>query len=187
MIRFTERDLKIKEFLKDVVVADTETIHKIFFPNASLRTCQARLKLLVDYKFIKCYRADILSQNVYYLNKKPSSYKHKIVFSQLLGKLTDQGIEILKYVTPLKVGNVIADGFIAVKVNGEPKIYFVEVELTKYFDLNKYLDLWYSRKYKEKFPIMPSILVITDKSVKTDNKLNIKVCKLDLSDLKLWV
>jgi len=118
MIRFTERDLKIKEFLKNVVVADTETIHKIFFPNASLRTCQARLKLLVDYKFIKAYRSDILSQNIYYLNKKPSSYKHKIVFSQLLGKLTDQGIEILKYVTPLKVGDVIADGFIAVKVNG---------------------------------------------------------------------
>ena len=185
MIRFTERDFKIKEFLKDVVVADTETIHKIFFQNASLRTCQARLKLLVDYKFIKAYRSDILSQNIYYLNKKPSSYKHKIVFSQLLGILTDQGIEILKYVTPLKVGNVIADGFIAARIDGEVKIYFVEVELTKYFDLKKYQDLYYSRKYKEKFPVMPSILVITNKSVKTDNKLNIKVCKLDLSDLKL--
>lgn len=184
-IKLTERDLKIKEFLKNVIVADTETIHRIFFPNASLRTCQARLKLLVDNGFIKVFREDILSQNIFYINKKPSSYKHKIVFSRLLGELHNQGIEILKYVTPLKVGNVIADGFIAVNVNGENRLYFIEVELTKYFDTKKYIDLYYSRAYKEKFPIMPNILVISDKKVKTDTKLNITVCKLDLSDLKL--
>lgn len=185
MIKFTDRDIEIKEFLKKVVVADTETIHQIFFPNASLRTCQARLKLLVDYKFIKAFREDILSQNIFYINKKPSSYKHKIVFSKLLGELHKQGIEILKYVTPLKVGNIIADGFIAAKINEEPRIYLVEVELTKYFDTKKYIDLYYSRSYKEKFPVMPKILVITDKKVKMDNKLDITVCKLDLSNLKL--
>ena len=185
MIKFTDRDIEIKEFLKKVVVADTETIHQIFFPNASLRTCQARLKLLVDYKFIKAFREDILSQNIFYINKKPSSYKHKIVFSKLLGELHKQGIEILKYVTPLKVGNIIADGFIAINVNEEPRIYLVEVELTKYFDTKKYIDLYYSRAYKEKFPVMPKILVITDKKVKVENKLDITVCKLDLSNLKL--
>lgn len=184
MIRLTERDLKIKEFLKDVVVADTETIHNIFFSNASLRTCQARLKLLVDNKVIRAFREDIFSQNIYYL-KKPSSYKHKIVFSKLLGKLHKENIEVLKYVTPLKVGNIIADGFIAVNVDGENKIYFVEVELTKYFNTKKYIDLYYSRKYKEKFPVMPDILVISDKKVNKDTKLNINTCKLDLSDLKL--
>lgn len=184
MIKLTERDIMIKEFLKDVVVANTDTLHKIFFKEASLRTCQSRLKMLVDYRYIKVFRENILSQNVYYLNKKPSSYKHKIIFSQLLGKLHEINVDVIKYVTPLKVGNLIADGFIAINVNGENKIYFVEVELTKYFDLDKYLDLYYSRKYKEKFPVMPSILVITDKKVKMDNKLDIKICKLDLSNLK---
>lgn len=184
MIRLTERDLKIKEFLKDVVVADTETIHNIFFSNASLRTCQARLKLLVDNKVIRAFREDIFSQNIYYL-KKPSSYKHKIVFSKLLGKLHKENIEVLKYVTPLKISNIIADGFIAIKVNGETRLYFVEVELTKYFVTKKYIDLYYSRTYKEKFPVMPDILVISDKKVNKDAKLNINTCKLDLSDLKL--
>ena len=184
-IKLTDRDLEIKEFLKKVVVADTETIHQIFFPNASLRTCQARLKLLVDYKFIKVFREDILSQNIFYIDKKPSSYKHKIVFSRLLGELHKQGIEVLKYVTPLKVGSIIADGFIAVNVNGETRLYFVEVELTKYFDTKKYIDLYYSRNYKEKFPIMPNILVISDKRVNTDKALNITKCKLDLSDLNI--
>ena len=36
------------DFLKKVVVADTITLQRIFFKNASLRTCQARLKMLVD-------------------------------------------------------------------------------------------------------------------------------------------
>lgn len=184
MIKLTERDIEIKKFLKDVIVADTNTITTIFF-KGSKRAAQQRLKLLVDNRHMKAFREDILSQNIYYLNKKPSSYKHKIVFSKLLGKLKEQGIEVIKYVTPLKIGNIIADGFVAISINGENRIYFVEVELTKFFDTEKYLDLYYSRAYKDKFPIMPRILVITDKKVNTDNRLDITVCKLDLSDLDL--
>lgn len=184
MIKLTERDIKIKEFLKDVVVADTNTISIMFF-NGSKRAAQQRLKLLVDYRHLKCFREDILEPNIYYLNKKPSSYKHKIVFSQLIGKLKEKDIEIIKYITPLKLSDIIADGFIAININGENRIYFVEVELTKYFDLDKYLDLYYSRKYKDKFPVMPRILVITDKKVKKDKNLDITVCKLDLSNLQL--
>ena len=51
-MRLTERDLDIIDFLKRVVVADTLTLQRIFFKNASLRTCQARLKMLVDNKHI---------------------------------------------------------------------------------------------------------------------------------------
>ena len=54
-MRLTERDLDIIDFLKRVVVADTQTILKIFFKDASLRTCQARLKMLVDNKSISYY------------------------------------------------------------------------------------------------------------------------------------
>lgn len=184
MLRITERDNQIKEFLKKVIVADTNTISILFF-NGSKRATQQRLKLLCDYRHLKCFRENILSQNIYYLNKKPSSYRHKIVFSNLIGKLKEQGVEVIKYVTPLKIGNVIADGFICINVHGENKIYFVEVELTKFFNLDKYLDMYYSRSYKDKFPVMPSILVITDKKVNKDDKLDIVVSKLDLSDLKL--
>ena len=41
------------------------------------------------------------------------------------------------------------------------------------------------RLWKQNFIDFPSILVITDKKVKTNNKFDIKVSKLDLSDLKL--
>lgn len=184
MINITDRDKEIKYFLRAVIVADTNTISILFF-NGSIRSTQQRLKLLVDNKYIKVFRENILSQNIYYINKKPSSWKHKIIFSRLLSKLKESNLEVLKYVTPLKIGNVIADGFIAINNNGKNEIYFVEVELTKYFDLKKYEDLYYSRKWKDKFPIMPNILVISDKKVKTNEKLNISSCKLDLSDLMM--
>lgn len=180
----TERDEKIREFLKEVSVADTKTISILFF-NGSLRACQNRLKKLVDIKYIKCFRESIPGQNIFYIGRKPKSWKHKIVFSQLLSELKLKDIEILKYRTPLKVGPVIADGFIAINENGINKIYLIEVERTKNFNVNKYIDLYYNRKWKDLFPIFPSILVITDKKIEVNDKLNITTCKLDLSNLKI--
>ena len=184
MIKLTERDYAIIRFLKDVKVAYTSTIDILFFN--SLRACQNRLKKLVEYKYIKCFRPDIFSQNIYYVGARCNNWKHKIVFSNLLKKLKEIGIEVIKYVTPMNISNIIADGFIAIKNNGVNQIYLVEVELTKYFNINKYEDLYYHRKYKEKFPIMPSILVISDKKINnTNSKLSIKKCGLNLSDLEL--
>lgn len=188
-VRITDRDNEIKKFLREVIVADTETIHKIFFKDASDRVCQARLRALENNNFIKSFRPDILSQKIWYLSKKPSSYVHKIAFSQLLGKLHEQGVKILKYRTPFKLGegkgSLIADGFIAINVKGINKIYLVEVDRCKKFDLDKYINCLESKLYKDKFPIMPSILSITDKQVKMDNRLDIKTCKLDFSNLNL--
>lgn len=188
-VRITDRDKEIKAFLRAVIVADTETIHKIFFKDASDRVCQSRLRALENNNFIKSFRPDILSQKIWYVSKKPSSYLHKIAFSKLLGKLHEQGVKILKYRTPFKIGegkgSLIADGFIAINVKGVNKIYLVEVDRCKRFDLAKYLDCLEMRLYKDKFPIMPSILSITDKQVKKDSRLDIKTCKLDFSDLDL--
>ncbi len=156
-VRITDRDNKIKEFLREVIVADTETIHKIFFKDASDRVCQARLRALENNDFIKSFRPDILSQKIWYVSKKPSSYIHKIAFSKLLGKLHEQGVKILKYRTPFKIGegkgSLIADGFIAINKEGVNKIYLVEVDRCKKFDIDKYLDCIDRKLYKEKFKL----------------------------------
>ena len=180
----TERDEKIKEFLTEVGVADTKTLSILFF-NGSLRSCQNRLKKLVEINYIKCFREGIPGQNIFYTGRKCINYKHKIVFSKLLAELKNKNIEVIKYKCPLKIDYIIADGFIAIKKDDLVELYLVEVELTKNFNLNKYLDLYYFKKYKQKFPVMPNILVVSNKPVKTDNALNIKKCKLDLSDLKI--
>lgn len=183
-MKITERDIKILEFLKEVNVADTKTIAILFF-NGSIRRCNQRLKILKDHKKIRCFRENILSPNIYYIGRKPINWKHKIVFSQLLGVLQLNDITILKYRCPFKVGSVIADGFIAINVKGINKIYFVEVERTKKLDINKYEQLYHSMEWKFVFPIMPSILVISDKKVLKNTILDIRSCKLNLEDIGL--
>lgn len=184
MICITERDKKIKEFLSDVGIADTRTISILFFSDTTIRNCQKRLKQLVDTKYIKVYRENVISQNIYYSNKKPKNIAHKIVFSRLLAELKQHDIEVLKYRCPFKVADVIADGLVVLKANDIVKIYFIEVERTKKLDTDKYIDLYYSRKWKEVFPVMPSILCISDKNINTGhNVLDIVQVKFNLEDL----
>lgn len=185
MICITDRDMRIKEFLQEVGVADSKTLSTLFFPNTTMRNCQKRLKQLVDFKYIKCYRKDVISQNVYFV-KKPGNIPHKIKFSQLLAEIERQDIELLKYKCPYKIGDIIADGLIVIRDRGKVKLYVVEAERTKKLDVSKYENLYYSRAWKEVFPVMPRILCITDKRIDTEHKtLDIRVCKWDLSNLKI--
>ena len=183
MIRLTQRDNDIIDFLNEVKVADTQTLCNIFF-NGKLRASQLRLKALVDYKYIKAYRENIISQNVYYVKRKPTQMKHSLILSRFIGELYKSGIEVLKVKVPLKVGKVISDGFVAINHNNEPKIFLIEVENTKYLDTGKYIELKQTREYKSKFPVMPSIICISDKNNKPDERLDIIFLKTDLSDIE---
>lgn len=183
MIRLTPRDEAIIEFLNEVKVADTQTLCNIFF-NGKLRASQLRLKALADYKYIKVYRENVISQNIYYVKRKPSQIKHSLILSRFIGELYKSGIEVLKIKVPLKVGNLIADGFIAIRYNEEPKIFLIEVENTKYFDTCKYIELKQTREYKSKFPVMPSIICISDKNNKTDDRLDVVFLKTNLSNIE---
>lgn len=183
-IVITERDKEIIQFLKDFKVATTTTIADIYF-NSSIRPCQRRLKHLSEHGYIKSYQENIITEKIHYVRKKPVNLKHALILSEFIAKLKINNIEILKYKVPYKIDNVIADAFIAIKVNNQNYIYFVEVENTKKFDLDKYEKLYYSRTWKDIFPIFPGIIVISDKQVKNNNKFNIINIKLDLKDLKL--
>ena len=136
-VKLQDRDVQIIDFLKNNKVADTMTLSHIFF-NGSLRSCQHRLKKLCDNGDLKVFRENILSQNIYYVKKKPSSYKHALKVTQFIAELHKLGIEILKIKTPYAIGNMIADSLIVCRVNGDVKILWLEIELTKFFDLSKY-------------------------------------------------
>lgn len=177
-VKLTDRDINLIEFLKENKVADTNTLSTIFF-NSSLRSCQHRLKKLVDNGDIKAFRPDILSQNIYYVKKKPTSFKHALKVTQFIAELHKLGIEILKIKTPYKCGNMIADSLIICRINGDVKILWLEVELCKFFNISKYETMYYSRKWKEVLPTFGSIVVVTDKKVKTNNTFNIIKIKTD--------
>lgn len=182
-VKLTDRDINLIEFLKENKVADTNTLSTIFF-NSSLRSCQHRLKKLVDNGDIKAFRPDILSQNIYYVKKKPTSFKHALKVTQFIAELHKLGIEILKIKTPYKCGNMIADSLIICRINGDVKILWLEVELCKFFNISKYETMYYSRKWKEVLPTFGSIVVVTDKKVKTNNTFNIIKIKTDFSNME---
>ena len=182
-VKLTDRDINLIEFLKENKVADTQTLSHIFF-NSSLRSCQHRLKKLCDNGDIKAFRENILSQNIYYVKKKPSSFRHALKVTQFIAELHKLGIEILKIKTPYKCGNMIADSLIICRINGDVKIIWLEVELCKFFNISKYETMYYSRKWKEVLPTFGSIVVVTDKKVKTNNTFNITKIKTDFSNME---
>ena len=184
MIKIGRRDEEIKQFLEAVGVADTNTLANIYF-NGGIRQTQKRTKQLVENGFIKCFRPSIFEQNIFYSKTKCKNYKHKIVFSQLIGELYRLNIEVLKYKTPYKINECIADGIVVIRIDNEVRIYYVEVELSKKLNTDKYLKLHYERAYKEAgLPFEPSILCITDKNINMDNTvLDIRVINLKFDNL----
>ena len=134
--------------------------------------------------YIKAFRPGLLEQNIYYVKHKPTSYKHALKVTQFIGELHKLGVEIIKYKVPYKISNIIADGLLVVKINNEVKIIFLEVELTKYFNLTKYQELYYSRAWKDVFPVFPNIVVVSDKKVDIDNKFNIIKINTDFSNIQ---
>lgn len=180
----TKRDDEIRDFLKEVSIADTSTINTLFFNN-SLRSCQRRLKQLTDYKYIKRLDRVYLNQEyLYYVSKIPQQLEHKLIFSQFLGKLKSLGAEIIKYRATFKVAGIIPDGFIAFTYNNRNYITLVEIERTKDFNIDKYLDAINTEEFKRTFPVIPFITVISNKIVGPSNKLDIVNVKLDFSNIE---
>lgn len=182
MLKITERDKEIIKFLEDFKVADTNSISKIFF-NEKIRVTQNRLKKLKDNKFINSDKTYYSYQNIFYVRKKPSQIRHSLLLTQFIAELHSRNLDIEKYKVPFKICNIIADCLIVIKVKDYYKILFVEIENTKTFDLGKYLKLKEHEEFKSKFPIMPDIVVVTDKKIKTNDNLNIIKIKTDFSDI----
>lgn len=182
-IVITDRDKEIIQFLKDFKVASTNTISDLFF-NSSLRPCQRRLKYLYEHGYINSYQENVITEKIHYVKRKPTNLQHALILSEFMSKLKINNIEVIKYKVPYKFENIIADAFIAIRINNKNLIYFVEVENTKQFDLEKYEKLYYSRSWKDIFPVFPGIIVITDKKVNRNNIFNIIKIGLDLSNFK---
>lgn len=167
-IILTERDNQIIDFLNNYKSAYTSTICNLFF-NGSLRPCNRRLKHLREHGFIKSSQEYVSSEKIHYINKKPTQLKHSCICSQFASymKLNNN---ILKEKIEYKIGNVRCD---LLMVTDEPKIFLIEVCITKPFDLNKYIKLKNSLEWKKVFPVFPTIIVISDKTIKKSKELNI--------------
>ena len=56
--------------------------------------------------------------------------------------------------------------------------------MTKFFDLSKYEELYYSRAWKEVIPTFGDIVVVSDKRVDKNDTFNIIQIKTDFSNIQ---
>ena len=90
---------------------------------------------------------------------------------------------LMEFANPeFKIENVRSDLLLVCKINGKTKIYFIEVCNTKKFDIKKYLKLKESNAWRKVFPVFPEIIVISNKPVDTDQRLDIIEIDLELNN-----
>lgn len=154
----TTRDYKVIDFLTDYKIATTSTIEKLFFTNK--RTCQNRLKVLVDAKKIRRIRQDINSDYIYFV-KMPKQRRHALYVTEFYREFSKlHKIEDFRCELPLT--GIRPDAMIVYRVSSGYQIAFLEVELShKGFDFNKYEKYSLNENYKEiGIPYMPSIIIV---------------------------
>ena len=183
-MRLMQRDKQIVDFLKEVKCSDAESISILFF-GGSLRSAQKRLKILSECGYMKKWRKDHWSSYVYYVeNNKPKQIEHDIYLSKILSYLKSNDIEVLKYKATTKINNIIVDGLIVLKVNNSIKLYFVEIERSKFKKqtINKYKDISIESLNDLGFTIKPSILLITSHTgdIVSEADIPFNIIKTDL-------
>ena len=168
MIKLNDRDMKVINFVKEFKAVSASTIARLYFP--SLATAERRLRKLVDNKKLYRSRDNILSEYIYY-TKKPTNIKHCLKIAEVYSLLTtNNDIQLIKYKREYEIKyrnkSLRADLMAVIKSNGKLLPVLIEIDLTKAYN-NKYTEYINSKHYQQLFPIVPKIIVISNRTPKT--------------------
>lgn len=177
----TNRDKQILQLIEELKVVDVFVVDSVLFKNTKTsRVAQRRLQSLYEFKRVKRWRMNQISNYIYYLNKKPNNIEHTILMSHFIAHLSKLGAEILKIKREWLISEGIRiDLFVAFKYNNKNYISIVEVENTKSFQ-SKYdkLESYFSTtEYKSLFPCVPLIICVSDKKFTSGS---LEVIQIDL-------
>lgn len=168
MMKMTDRDFKIIDFIKEFKCVSTTTIARLYFP--SLATAERRLKKLVDHKKILRTRDNIISEYIYYI-KKPTNVKHCYIIAEVYSKLaTNKDIQLIKYKREYEIKyrakTLRTDLMAVIKSNNKLIPILIEIDLTKSYK-DKYTEYINSKYYQQKFPMIPKIISISNRTPKS--------------------
>lgn len=166
----TERDKKILELIEELRVVDVFTVDTILFSNTKTnRMCQKRLTNLAEFGRVKRWRPNQISQYIYYQGRRPGNIEHALLISHFVANLYRLGANVKKIKREMLISEGIrADLVVGYELNNKNYVAIVEAENTKSFDkkYEKLEEYYLSGAYKEKFPIMPKVICVTDKAFK---------------------
>lgn len=172
MMKMTDRDYKIIEFIKEFKAVSTTTIARLYFP--SLATAERRLKKLVEHKKLLRTRDDVISE-YYYYTKKPTNIKHCLIIADIYSKLTtDSNIQLIKYKREYEIKfrakTLRTDLMVVIKSNNKLIPVLIEIDLTKSYK-NKYDEYINQYYYRQLFPMEPVIVVVSNRTPKASTKI----------------
>lgn len=171
MIKMTDRDFQIIEFIKEFKAVKASTIARLYFP--SLATAERRLKKLCEIKKLHRNRDTIISEYYYYI-KRPTNIKHSLVMADVYSLIKTR-YPIIKYKREyeIKYRNITlrTDLMMVLKINNKPIPLLIEVDLTKAYK-DKYSDYISKNYYQQKFGVKPEVIVISDRTPKSKIDIN---------------
>ena len=167
-IKLNDRDMSIISFIKEFKAVSTSTLARLYFPSQA--TAERRLRKLVDHKKLYRTRDNILSEYIYYI-KKPTNIKHCLKVAEVYSLIkTNDSIQIIKYkreyTVKYKSKALIADIMFVIRKDNKLIPILVEVDLSKAYN-NKYTDYITTGYYKQLFPVVPKIIIISNRTPKT--------------------
>lgn len=179
-----ERDKKILQFIEQMKACDSTHISRIFFKDISTGPTKSRARLtkLTDNGAIKRSRTYINERYIYYI-KKPQQIRHKLILTEAYTRLSEL-CEIVEFIPEFKIGDIRADAFVILKVNGATKTYFFEVEISHNpFNWKKYKDLYESGLVQKQLGVFPTIVGITDKRITPEGDFKSIIIRTDLNNI----
>lgn len=169
IIKMTDRDMKVINFIKEFKMASTSTIARLFFPSKA--TAEKRLRKLVDNRKLFRTRETILDEYVYYI-KRPTNIKHCLMIAEVYSKLmTDSNIQVIKckreYEIKFRAKTLRTDLMAVIRTKDNKLIpILIEIDLTKAYK-DKYTEYITSKYYQQKFPTIPVIVVVSNRTPKS--------------------
>jgi hypothetical protein len=179
MIVQTEQDLL--NFLEMFHIGTSSQLHKLFWPQTSLRYCNDRLLYHYKQQNLNRCRSTISNGYAYYINKKPVQVSHDLYRTEVFTAIK-QRYEILDWSNEYTVNHIRPDARTNIVnqtmafINDHETIFtvFIEIHLSNKFNFQKYIDFANSTNLKLKYGLPPRVLIVTDREVKIPNEaLNI--------------
>lgn len=180
----TERDKQIIRYMKIVKYATTRNIAELFFNNGSKNyhiVTLKRMNKLVNNGYLESVPANVNEIGrpitLYYIddnkvNKR--NYRHALAVSNFSAKLKLNGVEIIELQTEIYLSNKIrVDAIYKVIYNGKKRLFLVEFDITKKFNVTKYEYFKKSGEWKDYFKVFPRIVSVTDNKVSYSDTVNI--------------
>lgn len=178
----TSRDYEIIEFVKKFGIASTSTIQQEFFP--SLSACQKRLKTISDSNGLKRSR-NIVSAEYVYFSHRPKQFRHSLLVSDFYREMSRFAAIPVFNIEPT-YGDIRPDASFGYELNNKKYLGLLEVEISnKGFDSFKYKKLFANDNYKNFFPVMPTVFLVSDNVKLFNYPFNVVQINTDFSNLPL--